>query len=131
MIPIQVKKRKSPKDGSFSFYLTNVAVTPIDEDELCKRIESRTTLSAADCKGLLDALQTELVSQLHNGRSVRLGDLGSFRCTLHSKGMDTVDKVDATTILGVRTRFAKSGSLMRYMSVNSGQMTFMLRKPKA
>ena len=49
--------------------------------QIVKRVEKRSTVSSADVKAVLDALQYEVMEALENGNTVRLGDLGSFRLT--------------------------------------------------
>ena len=63
--------------------------TPMSLAQIVKRVEKRSTVSSADVKAVLDALQYEVMEALENGNTVRLGDLGSFRLTMKSQGAPT------------------------------------------
>ena len=47
-------------------------------DQIVELIEKRSTVTSADVKAVLDALQFEVRNALVDGKSVRLGDLGSL-----------------------------------------------------
>ena len=57
-------------------------------------------------KAVLDALQNVTLRLVSEGQSLRLGDLGSFRPTLTSKGKDAPEQVKASDIKSVRVRFS-------------------------
>ena len=76
--------------------------------------KKRSTVSSADVKAVLDALQYEVIEALENGNSVRLGDLGSFRLTMKSQGVETVaeaKKKGAQLIKKVNVQFTKSTTM--------------------
>ena len=56
--------------------------TSVSLAQVIKRVEKRSTVSSADVKAMLDALQYEVIDALQNGNTVRLGDLGSFRLSI-------------------------------------------------
>ena len=56
--------------------------------DLCKMISERSALSSADVKGVLDSLNYVLDQQLRAGMIVRMGELGNFRLSFSSKGID-------------------------------------------
>lgn len=75
-------------------------------------IEKRSTVSSADVKAVLDALQFEVKQALADGHTVRLGDLGSFRPTVAAAyGSDEKEKVTARHISHIRVRFTPSSQL--------------------
>jgi len=57
----------------------------LDMDRLCKLISSRSSLSSADVKGVLDSFQFWMGVYLSDGSSVELSELGHFYPTLKSK----------------------------------------------
>ena len=80
-------------------------------------IEKRSTVSSADVKAVLDALQFEVKQALADGHTVRLGDLGSFRPTVAAaKGSDGKEEVTARQISHVRVRFTPSSQLQAEMA---------------
>ena len=77
-------------------------------------MEKRSTVSSADVKAVLDALQYEVMEALENGNTVRLGDLGSFRLTMKSQGAPTAaeaKKKGAQLIKQVNVQFTKSTTM--------------------
>ena len=78
------------------------------------RIEKRSGVSSASVKAVLDALQYEILQTLADGNSVRLGDLGSFRLTMHGEGVTTAKEAKekgANLIKRVSVRFTKSSTM--------------------
>lgn len=93
------------------FYPQAAPTTPVMLAQIVKRIEKRSTVSSADVKAVLDALQYEVIEALKNGNTVRLGDIGSFRLTIKAEGVATA--VEAKTkgaklIKQVNVQFTKS-----------------------
>ena len=93
------------------FYPQAAPTTPVTLAQIVKRIEKRSTVSSADVKAVLDALQYEVIEALENGNTVRLGDIGSFRLTIKAEGAATA--VEAKTkgaklIKQVNVQFTKS-----------------------
>lgn len=87
---------------------------PMTLAQITKRIEKRSTVSSADVKAVLDALQSEVIDALQNGNSVRLGDLGSFRLTIKANGTDTAAEAKAkgaNLIKEVSVQFTKSATM--------------------
>lgn len=60
--------------------------------DLCKAISERSALSSADVKGVLDSLNYVLDAHLRAGMIVRLGELGNFRLSFSSRGIDPAGK---------------------------------------
>ena len=76
-------------------------------------MEKRSTVSSADVKAVLDALQYEVMEALENGNTV-LGDLGLFRLTIKSQGAPTAaeaKKKGAQLIKQVNVQFTKSTTM--------------------
>lgn len=81
-------------------------------EDLCKAISERSALSSADVKAVLDSLNYVLDLELRGGRIVRLGELGNFRMTFSSRGIDPAEKFNVSTdITGARIIFTPGKSL--------------------
>lgn len=102
--------RKSPKDKSVKYYAENVRAKTYTLKDIAADIEHATTVSRADIKACLDELETRIMRALQDGNSVRLGDLGSFRVTLQSKGAPTAKEFTAQNIKNVKMQFRPSVS---------------------
>lgn len=111
---IQAKRNPSREDEEIKYYPQAAPATPLTLPQIIKRVEKRSTVSSADVKAVLDALQYEIVDALQNGNSVRLGDLGSFHLTLKSEGAATAaeaKKQGESLIKQVNVRFTKSSEM--------------------
>lgn len=64
-------------------------------DDLTKQIEKFSSLSEADIRGVIIALENVIQDQLINGKIIRLDKLGSFYPSISSEGV--ADKKDFTT----------------------------------
>lgn len=115
MIQFIIRSLKNPHTGELKLYPQIAPTTPVLRHELINEIEKSTVLASADIKACLDALEQKIVDHLVQGQTVRLGDLGSFRPTLASKGAESADKCDATLIKHVRCRFTMSATMAMHL----------------
>ena len=115
MIKYVIQGKKNPlKKTEIKYYPQMAPSTPMTLAQIVKRVEKRSTVSSADVKAVLDALQYEVIEALENGNSVRLGDLGSFRLTMKSQGVETVaeaKKKGTQLIKKVNVQFTKSTTM--------------------
>ncbi len=65
---------------------------PVDTETIADRLAAISTVSRADVAAVLAELPGVLADYMAQGKSVRLGGLGTFRYTLNSKGVK--DKAD-------------------------------------
>jgi len=122
MIKYVIQAKKSPIKGTVKYYPQMAPSTPMTLAQVVKRIEKRSTVSSADVKAVLDALQYEVIDALQNGNSVRLGDLGSFRVTIKADGTETAAEAKrqgADLIKQVNVQFTKSGEMERAFKVDN------------
>ena len=120
MIPIQVIAKRDIATQEVKYYPQIAATTPLTLPEIAERIEQRSTVSSADVKGVLDALQLAVKDALMAGKSVRQGDLGSFRPGLRvAETVGDKSAVNASTIAGVRVLFTPSSALRGMLSVKN------------
>ena len=123
MIKYVIQAKKNPlKKEEVKFYPQAAPTTPVTLAQIIKRIEKRSTVSSADVKAVLDALQYEVIEALENGNTVRLGDIGSFRLTIKAEG--TATAVEAKTkgaklIKQVNVQFTKSTAMRDSFDIRS------------
>ena len=87
MIKFIIRAKKNPlKRDQVKFYPQMAPGVPVMLRTIVGRIEKRSGVSSASVKAVLDALQYEILQTLADGNSVRIGDLGSFRLTMHGEG---------------------------------------------
>lgn len=119
MIKYVIRAKKNPIAKSVKYYPQIAPTTPVTLAQIVKRIEKRSTVSSADVKAVLDALQYEVIEALQNGNSVRLGDLGSFRLSIKANGSATSDearRTGANAIKAINVQFTKSTAMRDALS---------------
>ena len=107
-VKFKVVKRKvlngAEKDSVKNYAIAKTSGTS-DLNKLCKLICSRSTLSSADVKAVLDSLNWAMDLELSSGNVVQLGEFGN------SEGTNTPEDFDATKIKGARIIFFPGSAL--------------------
>ena len=115
MIKFVIRAKKNPlKRDQVKFYPQMTPGVPVMLRTIVGRIEKRSGVSSASVKAVLDALQYEILQTLADGNSVRLGDLASFRLTMHGEGVTMAKEAKekgANLIKRVSVRFMKSSTM--------------------
>ena len=123
MIKYVIQAKRNPaKPGMIKYYPQMAPSTPITLAQVVKRIEKRSTVSSADVKAVLDALQYEVIEALADGNSIRLNDLGSFRLTITAEGADSAaeaKKQGARLIKQVNVKFTKSTAMRDALDIRN------------
>lgn len=117
-IKYHVLQRQDPRDrtlpGKFYAALTNRY--EITFDELLNEIIDISTVSIGDTYNVLQSLIHLIKKHLQEGRTLKVGDLGTFYVTINSEGMETEEEVDANTIQKANIRFRPSVKLKDAMN---------------
>ena len=125
-----LQPKKNPMKGTIKKY---AQIAPIVEtktiDDAVRYIEKISAMSSGDIKSVLDGLQDYIILQLSDGHSVRLGDLGSFRITITSDGvdMDETDFDPESLIKKVHVSFAESSKMLQ--EIKKDRLKFHLVEP--
>ena len=83
--------------------------------KLCELISSRSAMSSADVKAILDSLNWAMSLELRSGSIVQVGEFGSFRLSIRSGGAETKEAFNASMIKKARVIFSP-GTSLRWMS---------------
>lgn len=115
-VKFKVVSRKNPQDiaAPEKFYAAAIADGEIDLERLAELIAYQCTVTEADCYAVLLSLEHNTISELGQGRIVRLGRLGSFQIGVSSEGKDTSDEVTSASIIKSRVLF-RPGKKIRNM----------------
>lgn len=124
MMNYKVVARKNPMTKEVKYYAQLVLATPVRLAALAEEISQQCTVTAHDVKAVLSAMEEHILRHLLNGKSVRLGDLGSFRPTLTSEGSDSADKVTVDNVRRVRIRFRGSAALCKGLQKSGSKAEF-------
>ena len=131
MLTYHVIRRKNIKTGDILYYPQLVTAAADDRAKIIERIEKKCTLASADVKAVVDALEVEIIDCLQQGRSIRLGDLGSFRPSLRcGKGVKEEQSVSPAMIKRVHIVFHPSSRIRRALSVKDHAVNFYRRDKK-
>lgn len=108
--------RKNPQDlfAPEKFYATAIADGDVDLERLAELISYQCTVTESDCYAVLISLEHNIVSELKQGRIVKLGRLGNFQVGISSEGKDTTEEVSANAIRKTRVLF-RPGKKLRSM----------------
>lgn len=79
--------------------------------EMCERIQQSCTVTKADVHAVLVAMEDVIVDALKGGEIIRLGDLGTLRVSLSSKGALTEKEYTSSLITKSRIIF-RPGSIL-------------------
>lgn len=115
----KVVKRRNPATAGVKYYAIPVVTATMTLDDVARSIERSSTVSTADVKAALDALENEVLDALRHGFSVRLGDLGSFRPTFKTGGTETADEFVASMIERVHVTFTPSTRMKQELDVEN------------
>lgn len=119
MIQFVARSKKNAHTQETKFYAQMAPTIPMTLKEVTEQIERECTVSTPDILAVLNALEHTIIQALRNGHAIRLGDLGSFRPTLHSSGALTPEEVNASLIKRVRCRFTPSATILHNLSLST------------
>lgn len=133
MITYVVKPKKNPQTGLVKYYAQVAPTKPIFLDAITEKIANESTVTEHDVKAVLSALQEQVLLSLREGQTLRLGDLGSFRLTIKSKGKATAKEVTPDDVERLRVRYTMSSRLRSALAKGQRGIAFSLPytpKPK-
>lgn len=109
MIP---KKNNLVTPPQIKYYPCAIHQGEDDLDSLSDVVASQSTISKADCYGVV-ALTKVISESLCNGKIVRIDSLGTFQITLKGLPADTPDELGKATIKGVNIIYKPSQKMKR------------------
>lgn len=106
-VKYKVLPRKNPQDMTApeKFYAAAIADGEVDLDKLAEQISYQCTVTESDCYAVLLSLERNIISELEQGRIVKLGRLGNFQIGVSSEGKDTAEEVTSGAITKKRILF--------------------------
>ena len=106
-VKYKVLPRKNPQDMTApeKFYAAAIADGEVDLDKLAEQISYQCTVTESDCYAVLLSLERNIISELEQGRIVKLGRLGNFQIGVSSQGKDTAAEVTSGAIVKTRILF--------------------------
>ncbi len=102
---------------------------PMNANQFIENIVQTNTVTRADVLAVLASIKQELVNCIRNGQSVTLGEIGTFRFTIKTRGAETKDKFVADNIKKVSVRFLPSSEFKYDTSRENPNVTFLHDEP--
>lgn len=101
-IVYNVAQKVNPRDveGPRKYYAVKMPQGEIDVRALSRRISRETMLGIVETTAVIEALLQAVPDLLSEGKTVRLGEFGSFRLTLRSQGAESPEAFNQSLILG-------------------------------
>ena len=118
MIEFSVIERGQPGvigGGEKKFYAIIKRKGVISLENLSREIAGRSTMSEADVTGVLISMVESMETFLGEGYQIELGQLGSLRISLSSRGEQTTDEVSKFSIKKARILFRPGGKIERLL----------------
>ncbi len=97
--------------GEKKFYASAKMDGDLTLDGMTKKIEKISTVSGADVRAVLYAMVDVMSDSLEDGKNVRLGELGSLRVGISSKGKETAKEVNASCVKSSKVIFTPGKEL--------------------
>ena len=128
-VKYSVIPRINPRDRETEpkFYAQVQTSGDVSMREMCERIEQSCTVTKADVYAVLVAMENVIIDALKGGEIGRLGDLGTLRVSLSSKGALTEKEYNTSLITRKRILF-RPGTVLSEAMAN---LTFMKLKEKS
>lgn len=100
-------QRVNPQDkqGPKKWYASQVTTEQMDETAVSEAIADETTLNAGEAMMAIRQLRKVILAALHNGKSVKLGNWGSFYAVAESDPADTAEALTAKNVKRVKINF--------------------------
>lgn len=97
-----VAQKVNPQDveGPRKYYAVKMPQGEIDVRALSRRISRETMLGIVETSAVIEALLQAVPDLLSEGKTVSLGEFGSFRLTLKSQGAESPEAFNQSLILG-------------------------------
>lgn len=86
-----------------------------DLDSLADIVSSQSTISKADCYGVIMALTKVIGESLSDGRIVRIDSLGSFQITVQGLPGESPDELGKATIKGANIIYKPSKNMKKML----------------
>ena len=104
---VEKKNMKDP-NGPKLWYPVLRSIGLVKEKEVAKFIADETTINRKEAEMSLFQFEKVLLKETMDGRTVQLGEIGSFRLTIHAVGSKTKEEVTTDKIKKITLRFTPS-----------------------
>ncbi len=118
--PIKDTINEVPKEGLIAKAISRGI---LDVDELAKEIAKGTSFHESEVIALISVLAEEVESKLHDGYTVRLGELGTFFVSAQSRMVQEETEIRSQSVKVKRITYKPSRALSNRMKTASFERT--------
>lgn len=108
--PVQRPNPQDPK-APRKWYPVQYTTKMVDESEVAELIADETTLNPMEAQMAIRQLRKVVQRLLLDGKSVKLGNWGSFNITLSTEGAETAEALTARNVKSVNMNFQPGAEL--------------------
>ena len=112
--PVQ-RHNPMEKDAPMKWYPVQYTTKLVDENEVAELIADETTLNPMEAQMAIRQLRKVVQRLLLDGKSVKLGNWGTFNVTLSTEGVDKKDDLTARNVKAVNINFQPGDELKTAM----------------
>jgi predicted histone-like DNA-binding protein len=112
--PVQ-RRNPADEDAPMKWYPVQYTTKLVDETEVAELIADETTLNPMEAQMAIRQLRKVVQRLLLDGKSVKLGNWGTFNVTLNTEGADTKDALTARNVKMVNINFQPGTELKAAM----------------
>lgn len=105
-------QKQNPQTKAKKWYANAVNTGTVEQRAMAKKISDRSSLTVGDIANVIENLLETLPQELVEGKSVKLGNFGTFRLSLSSDGADTEAGFSKAMIKGAKVIFTP-GTLLK------------------
>lgn len=102
---IQPKANPADRSAAPKYYVVSRAWDHIDQKRLIADMVRNTSLTKQEAATAIDYLFETVPRYLQLGMTVQLGELGYFKCTVHSDGADTPEEAGVHLVRSIHLKF--------------------------
>ena len=103
-----LKQNNLASPPEVKYYPCAVSQGEVNLDDLSKIIANSSTMSRADCYGVIMAMSEVIGQQLLQGRIIRIDNLGTFSLTLQGTAADSPEPLGKSNIKKAKMLFQPS-----------------------
>lgn len=112
--PVQ-RRNPADEDAPMKWYPVQYTTKLVDETEVAELIADETTLNPMEAQMAIRQLRKVVQRLLLDGKSVKLGNWGTFNVTLNTEGADTKEALTARNVKTVNINFQPGTELKAAM----------------
>jgi predicted histone-like DNA-binding protein len=95
------------------FYPCAVSKGTVNLDDLARVVASRSTVSRADCYGVIIGLTAAIADALADGRIVKIDELGTFQITLQGTAAESENDLGKSAIKAAKLVYRPSNDIKK------------------